>query len=191
MHDGPASIWELIGSDDFTRVNAMLELYARLFPQYAHYVPRMRRRAVLMNNIGKVTFSIIGWLRYRKPAGIRTFRYVRHRHCGLAHALAIDPVYREVMIEGQRLSMFLIGACLDQVIKDAQRFGDRAALGMVNEVEFASIVGALSNSMASSNCLFVMSSRFFRRNAKAEVEPMKFRSFIFRRCFLAFCQIPN
>ena len=41
-----------------------------------------------------------------KPAGIRTFRYVRHRHCGLAHALAIDPSYREVMIEGQSFRCF-------------------------------------------------------------------------------------
>ncbi len=136
MHDGPASIWELIGSDDPARVNAMLELYARLFPQYAHYVPRMRRRAVLseQHREGHVLHY---WLIEvdGKPAGIRTFRYVRHRHCGLAHALAIDPSYREVMIEGQKLPMFLIHACLNQVIKDAQRFGDKPALGMVNEVQ--------------------------------------------------------
>ncbi len=136
VRDGPAAIWELIGSDDSQRVNAMLDLYAGLFPQYAHYVPRMRRRAPLgeEHRPGHVVHY---WLVEvdGKPAGIRTFRYVRHRHIGLAHALAIDPSYRDVMIEGQRLSLFLIHACLDQIIKDAVRFGDTPALGMVNEVE--------------------------------------------------------
>ncbi len=70
-----------------------------------------------------------------KPAGIRTFRYLRGRQCGLAHALAVDPAYRQVMIEGQRLSMFLIHACLEQVKQDAAHSGDAPALGMVNEVE--------------------------------------------------------
>jgi hypothetical protein len=134
--DGPAAIWELIGSGDAGRVNAMLELYAGLFPQYAHYVPRMKRRAEFGEE-HRPGHIVHYWLVEvdGKPAGIRTFRYVRHRHCGLAHALAIDPSYREVMIEGQRLSRFLIYACLDQVIRDAKRFGDKPVLGMVNEVE--------------------------------------------------------
>lgn len=136
VRDGPAAIWELIGSGDSARVHTMLEMYARLFPQYAHYVPRMWRRASLgeEHRPGHVVHY---WLVEvdGEPAGLRTFRYVRNRHCGLAHALAIDPAYRNVMIEEQRLSLFLIHACLDQIIKDARRFGDEPALGMVNEVE--------------------------------------------------------
>ncbi|HEX2696710.1 MAG TPA: hypothetical protein VHM28_03320, partial [Anaerolineales bacterium] len=67
--------------------------------------------------------------------GLRTFRYVRDRHVGLAHALAVDPAYREVRVNGQRLSMFLVHECLNQIIADAKRLGDGPALGMVNEVE--------------------------------------------------------
>src|SRR5258707_13836236 len=71
-----------------------------------------------------------------RPAGIRTFRYVRERHCGIAIALAVDPAFREMVVEGQRLSLFLIHACLEQIVEDAQRLGDQPPFGMVNEVEY-------------------------------------------------------
>jgi hypothetical protein len=71
-----------------------------------------------------------------KPAALRTFRYLRNRNCGLAIALGVDPAFRQVLVNGERLSMFLAHACLHQVIADAERFGDPPVLGMVNEVEF-------------------------------------------------------
>jgi hypothetical protein len=135
--DGTVKIWELIGSGDEARVEAMLELYARLFPQYAHYIPRMRRRAALGEE-HRPGHIVHYWLAEvnGQPAGIRTFRYVRERHCGIAIALAIDPVYREATVHRQRLSLFLIHACLDQIIEDAKRLGDPPPFGMVNEVEY-------------------------------------------------------
>lgn len=133
---GDVRIWSLLGSGDQRRVEALLELYARLFPQYAHYVPRMRRRASFgaERRPGHVVHY---WLLEveGRPAGLRTFRYVRNRHVGLAHALAVEPAYRQVQVGGQRLSRFLVQACLDQISADARRSGDPAALGMVNEIE--------------------------------------------------------
>ncbi|HCK65832.1 MAG TPA: hypothetical protein DHW49_06180, partial [Anaerolineae bacterium] len=64
-----------------------------------------------------------------------TFRYVRHRHCGLAHALAIDPDFREIVVDDKKLSVFVIYECLNQIIRDAKQNGDSPVLGMVNEVE--------------------------------------------------------
>ncbi len=134
--EGRIKVWSLLGSGDGTRIEAMLDLYARLFPQYAHYVPRMRRRAAFgaQHRAGHVVHY---WLVEvdGRPAGLRTFRYVRGRHVGLAHALAVDPIYRTVEVDGRRLAMFLVKACLDQVVADGVRLGDTPVLGMVNEVE--------------------------------------------------------
>ncbi len=135
--EGQVKIWELIGSGDSARIEAMLGLYARLFPQYAYYAPRMRRRAVFGEE--RRTGHIVHyWLveANGQPVGIRTFRYVRERHCGIAVALAIDPIYRDIVINEQRLSLFLIRTCLDQIIEDAQRLGDPPPFGMINEVEY-------------------------------------------------------
>jgi hypothetical protein len=134
--EGRVQIWSLLGSDDTRRIEALLELYARLFPQYAHYVPRMRRRAAYgaEHRYGQIVHY---WLVEvdGQPAGFRTFRYLARRHVGLAHSLGVDPAYREVSVGGQRLSMFLVRACLEQIIADARQLRDGPCLGMVNEVE--------------------------------------------------------
>lgn len=134
--EGDIKIWSLLGSGDTRRIEAMLSLYAELFPQYAHYVPRMRRRAQ-SGQEHREGHIVHYWLLEvdGQPAALRTFRYVRERHAGLAHALAVRPAYRNVSVSGQRLSMYLVHACLDQVIEDAKRLGDEFIFGMVNEVE--------------------------------------------------------
>jgi hypothetical protein len=133
---GNVAVYDLLGSGDADRIEKMLELYARLFPQYQHYVPRMRRRAQFGNEY-REGHVVHYWLVEvdGQPAGLRTFRYVRNRHCGLAHALAIDPAFRNVMVNGRRLSVFIIYECLEQVIRDAREKGDPPVFGMVNEVE--------------------------------------------------------
>lgn len=134
--DGPVAIWELLGSGDTARLEAMLDLYGRLFPQYAHYVPRMRRRAAYApeRRPGHVVHY---WLVEvdGQPAGLRTFRYVQSRRVGLAHSLAVEPAFRELQVNGRRLSMYLVQACLEQIMEDALRTGAAPALGMVNEVD--------------------------------------------------------
>ncbi len=134
--DGFVKVWALLGSRDTTRIEAMLGLYAKLFPKYGHYVPRMRRRAEFGEE-RRAGHIVHYWLVEvdGQPAAIRTFRYVHNRQVGLAHALAVDPAYRQVTVGGQRISMFLVHACLDQIMLDAKRLGDPPPLGMVNEVE--------------------------------------------------------
>lgn len=136
VRDGPVAIFDLLGSDDQPRIDAMLNLYSRLFPQYQHYVPRMRRRAQFPSEM-RPGHIVHYWLVEVDgvPAGLRTFRYIRHRHCGLAHALTIDPTFREVEVQNKRLAVFVIYECLAQVLRDAMAYGDVPPLGMVNEVE--------------------------------------------------------
>lgn len=133
---GNVAIYELLGSGDTDRVEKMFDLYAKLFPQYQHYVPRMRRRAQFGNE-HREGHIVHYWLVEvdGQPAGLRTFRYVRNRRCGLAHALAVDPAFREVTAADHRLAVFVIYECLNQVIQDAKQKGDLPVYGMVNEVE--------------------------------------------------------
>lgn len=136
IQQGPVAIYELLGSSDKTRGEALLNLYARLFPQYAHYVPRMQNRLPFpsANSRGHIVHY---WLVEvdGQPAGLRTFRCIPTRRCGLAHALAIDPSFRSTQVKGQRLSTFVIYSCLEQVIRDAEERSQPAPFGMVNEVE--------------------------------------------------------
>jgi hypothetical protein len=133
---GNVAIYELLGSGDTERIEKMLELYAKLFPQYQHYVPRMRRRSQFENE-HREGHIVHYWLVEvdGQPAALRTFRYVRSRHCGLAHSLAVDPAFREVIADDHRLAVFIIYECLNQVIRDAKERGDLPVYGMVNEVE--------------------------------------------------------
>lgn len=135
--NGSVKVWELNGSGDEARIEAMLEIYARSFPLYTHYVPRMRQRAQFgeEHRLGHIVHY---WLVEvdGQPAGLRTFRYIRTRNCGIAIALAVDPTFREVFVNGQKLSMFLMHTCLDQIVTDAELLRAPPVLGMVSEVEF-------------------------------------------------------
>lgn len=134
--EGRITIYDLLGSGDERRIGDMLALYERLFPQYRHYIPRMKHRAQFGNE-HREGHIVHYWLIEvdGKPAGLRTFRYVRRRGCGLAHALAVDPQFREEEAGAKRLSMFVVYECLAQIIRDAEERGDPPVLGMVNEVE--------------------------------------------------------
>lgn len=131
-----AAIYELLGSGDEQRIESMLGLYQMLFPQYQHYVQRMRRRAKFGNEHREGNI-VHYWLIEidGQPVGLRTFRYVRKRRCGLAHALAIHPDFRDTIVDGKKLSVFIIYECLNQIIRDAKEYNDPPVLGMVNEVE--------------------------------------------------------
>ena len=133
---GNVAIYELLGSGDTERIEKMLGLYAKLFPQYQHYVPRMRRRAQFGNE-HREGHIVHYWLVEvdGQPAGLRTFRYVRGRRCGLAHSLAVDLAVRDVVVNENRLAVFIIYECLNRVIQDAKERGDLPLYGMVNEVE--------------------------------------------------------
>src|SRR5512138_3781861 len=104
--EGSIRIWSLLGSGDTARIEALLDLYEQLLPQYAHYVPRMRRRAEWgrQHRPGQLVHY---WLLEvdGRPAAFHMFRYARERHVGLTHAMAVSPAFRGVCVGGQRLSL--------------------------------------------------------------------------------------
>ena len=130
------TIYELLSSGDKKRIENFLFLYTQLFPQYVHYIPRMLRR-IEFPKTHRAGHILHYWLVEvdGKFAGLRIFRYIHNRHCGIALALAIHPDFRSVTVNGQRLSTFIIYACLEQIIQDSTSMGGPPALGMVNEVE--------------------------------------------------------
>jgi hypothetical protein len=130
------AIYDLLDSGDGSKIDAMFKLYRTLLPQYQHYIPRMKRRVNYVNEY-RSGHTLHYWLVEvnGKPAGFRTFRYVRGRRCGLAHSLAVAPEFRELKVEGSRLSLFIIHECLDQIVRDACDKGDPSVFGIVNEVE--------------------------------------------------------
>lgn len=133
---GSVAIYDLMACGDDERLEKMLGLYESLFPRYQHYVPRMRRRA-RFGSEHRPGHVVHYWLVEvdGQAAGLRTFRYVRARRCGLAHALAIAPKFRGVQAGGRRLAIFVIYECLAQIARDAAERGDPPPYGMVNEVE--------------------------------------------------------
>ncbi len=139
--EGRTTIYDLLGSGDDRRIGDMLGLYERLFPKYGHYIPRMKRRA-RFGNEHREGHIVHYWLIEvgGQPAALRTFRYIRRRRCGLAHALAVDPQFREEEAGAKRLSMFVVYECLAQIVRDAEEKGDLPVFGMVNEVEPSSLM---------------------------------------------------
>ncbi len=138
---GAVCIYDVLDSADQQRIDALLKIYADLFPQYAHYTARMQQRVYkpAENAAGHVVHY---WLVEvnQQAAGIRTFRYIPSRRCGIAHALAVYPEFRHKMVNGMRLSHFIIVSCLEQIIEDAKQRGLPAPCGMVNEVDYPNLM---------------------------------------------------
>lgn len=131
------AVHELLGSGDSARVETMLSLYGKLFPNYEHYIPRMRRRSIF-NTDAKPGSIAHYWLIEvnDKPIGLTTFRYIHARNCGLGISFALLPEARTITtIEGQRLSAFIISKILDQLLADAEQMYATNFLGLVTEVE--------------------------------------------------------
>lgn len=135
------AIFELLGSNDENRIEAMLSLYAKFFPEYAHYLPRMRRRAKLPSASRKGHLAHYWLIEYQnKPVGLTTFRYISHRKCGLGIAFALDPSVRALRIENLPLSAFVIAKILTQLESNSNKMGDSEMLGLVTEVEHATLM---------------------------------------------------
>lgn len=135
------AIHELLGSGDSARVETMLALYGKLFPDYEHYVPRMRRRSTL-NPDARPGLIAHYWLVEAdgKPVGLTTFRYVHARTCGLGISFALLPEARSISVDGKRLSVFIISRIMDQLLADAKQMGASSFLGMVTEIEHVELM---------------------------------------------------
>ncbi len=133
-------IYELLASGDAERVEEMLALYARFFPEYAHYLPRMRRRAQFPPDNREGHLAHYWLFEYEgKPVGLTTFRYIVARECGLGISFALDTEARAIRVGKQRLSAFIISQIMKQLAEDAARTNTRM-YGLVTEVEHESLM---------------------------------------------------
>jgi len=128
-------IYELLGSGDSDRLDAMLALYAQYFSEYAHYVPRMRRRAQHPSDKREGHMAHYWLFEYEgKPVGLTTFRYIVKRECGLGVSFVVDTAARSICVNNQRFSAFVISQIMKQLKIDAART-DTGLYGLVTEVE--------------------------------------------------------
>ena len=134
------NLYELLASDDNERLESMLALYAQSFPDYAHYLPRMRRRAAFSGNTRTGHLAHYWLLEHEgKPIGLTTFRYIQKRECGLGISFAVDKKARSIKVGKQRLSAFIIGQIMQQLKKDAAQTKTKL-YGLVTEVEHRSLM---------------------------------------------------
>lgn len=134
------NIYELLASGDTERLEEMLALYAKFFPKYKHYVPRMRRRAQFSSEKRAGHFAHY-WLFEHdgQPVGLTTFRYIVERECGLGISFVIDRKARSIRVGKQRFSTFIISKIMEQLQEDAART-DTSLYGLVTEVEHKSLM---------------------------------------------------
>ena len=139
--DGQVRIIELLGSGDEDRLNAMLDAYRQLFPDYAHYTERMKKRAE-RSTTARAGHIAHYWLIEveEEPAGMSTFRYINKRNCGLGIAFGLLPSFRSIIVDGTRLSKFVILEILRQLAKDSLSMGKPEYWGLVTEVEHQNLM---------------------------------------------------
>lgn len=134
------NIYELLASQDEERLEAMFSLYAMFFPEYAHYVPRMRRRAKLPTDVREGHIAHYWLIEYEgEPIGLTTFRYITKRECGVGVSFAIDTKARSIRVGNQRLSSFVISRIMKALKDDAAHFGTPFH-GLITEVEHRNLM---------------------------------------------------
>lgn len=134
------TIYELLASGDDERIETMLTLYAKFFPEYAHYVPRMRRRAQFSGDRREGHLAHYWLFEYEGEAvGLSTFRYIPKRKCGIGVSFAIETEARSIRIGEKRLSAFVITEIMKALRKDAER-SNGECYGLVTEVEHLNLM---------------------------------------------------
>lgn len=129
------TIHEITGGN-VERLDALLELFAELFPAYPHTLPSLCQRAQRSADANPL-FTEHQWLIDidGQAAAMSVFKYVPKRNLGLEIALAVRPVYRKLDLGNyQHLSEFLIAAAGEQLQADALAAGCPKPTGLVLEV---------------------------------------------------------
>jgi hypothetical protein len=116
----------------------MITVHLELFPQFESYVPYMHERAKQPPD-AEPGFVEHWWLARidDEPAGVRYFKYVPRRNCGLSLGIAIRKKFRRLTFGEHygRFSKLLTLASLEQLRADALAAGDPIPIGIVAEME--------------------------------------------------------
>lgn len=118
-------------------LDELIDLYLELFPDYARYIPVMRRRAEQHINADSL-MVVHQWLATinNQAAGMLVFKYNINHNCGIGLDLAVREKFREIKFQNyNRLAHLLIDLRQEQIEQDAIACGNSAVLGVVVEVE--------------------------------------------------------
>jgi len=118
-------------------LDALLDLYRELFPQYIAALPRIRARAFLPADVDP-RFIRHQWVvtYHDDPAGLVSFKLALRQNLGICLSIGIRPAYRSIVWQGsRRLSNFLIQKMIGQLEIDAASQGNPSPFGLVVEVE--------------------------------------------------------
>jgi hypothetical protein len=131
------TVHEVLGGSE-RDLEDMIEVHLELFAKFASYVPFMRERAQHPPEADP-PFVEHWWLARidGEAAGVRYFKYVPKRHCGLSLGIAIRKKFRPLTFGDHygRFSKMLILASLEQVRADAEATGQPVPVGIVAEME--------------------------------------------------------
>jgi hypothetical protein len=119
------------------RLDDLINLYQDLFPEYARYVPVMRRRAEQPVDVVESTV-VHQWLATinNQAAGMLIFKYNVKRNCGIGLDLAVSEKFKKIKFKGyERLAHLLIDLRQTQIEQDAKANGKKSISGVVVEVE--------------------------------------------------------
>lgn len=134
------NIHDIVGGDT-ERLDALLDVFIDLFPQYAHTLPRLRQKGHLPADANPC-FVAHQWLVDidHQAAGMTSFKYSPNRNLGLTVYIGIKPAYRQIRVKGCRLSEWLISSSVEQLKTDAHAAGRPTPTGMFLEVESPKLV---------------------------------------------------
>lgn len=126
---------DLVGGNT-AKIDELLTLFRKTFPQYAQTAPRLVQKAALPANANP-HFVAHQWLLEidQQPAGLCSFKYNPARGLGLVVFISVAEEFRKVLLEGKRVSEWLIDSCIAQICQDARSLGRPAPDGLVLEVE--------------------------------------------------------
>jgi hypothetical protein len=130
------SIYETMGGD-LVRREAMLSLYAEIFPEYAYYLPYMAYK--MEQAIDSDPAFIERWWLIEvegRNAGLNYIKYAPERNCGFLLSIGILPEYRNFRVgKYARLLDFIVDISNDQLKADAAMLGRPIPMGMVAEFQ--------------------------------------------------------
>ncbi len=130
------SVHEVLGGSK-RDLDDLLAVHRELFAKFSSYIPYMIERAKDPPDADPC-FVEHWWLARidGEPAGIRYFKYVPARQCGLSLGIAVLKLYRHLTFGRYgRFSKLLTLTSLEQLQADAAAAGQPVPVGIVAEVE--------------------------------------------------------
>ena len=127
---GGATIHEVVGVDS-PLLETACSLFEAIFPEEGRYLPYLRACSLGQNPSHPNTYDHVWLVRQDEEwVGIRIFSYITTRGFGHGAYIGLTPGHR-----GCGLGSWLVEQTLAQLDEDAQKFGRKAAIGYLVEVE--------------------------------------------------------